>query len=90
MSEYPKSFWVLTRAQVILEDNKEVINHSSEVLIGGTFDVNVAEQLAAILKKNENTLTMVRSDVQPLPLAVLEVMQESKERSLLDDILDGL
>lgn len=85
---YPKDVWVLTRGRVVLEDGKEVVDHTQDVVVGGTFSAHVAEKLAALLKQNESLETMVMSDVRALPLAVLEAIEPVKERTLLDEILE--
>lgn len=84
---YPKIFWVLTRAEVIVEDNKEVVNHCSDQIIGGTFDGMVAEKMAAILKQHENLSTMIYSNVNPTPIALLDALPSQEDeniQSLLD------
>lgn len=87
---YPKTFWVLTRAEVIVEEDKEVVNHTSESIVGGTFDVNVAERMAAVLKQYQGLSTMVKSDVNPVPLALLDAIapQENPDVQKLLDMVD--
>ena len=87
---YPKTLWVLTRAEVIIEGNAEVVNHTTENVVGGTYDVNVAEKMAAVLKQHQGALTMIKSDVNPTPLAVLDVIspQEDSDVQKLLDMVD--
>lgn len=85
-----KDFWVLTRARVIVEDGKEVIDHTQDTVVGGTFDINVAEMMAAILKERQDgSKTLMMSDIHPAPLAVLQMLEEPQARTILDDILDA-
>lgn len=76
---YPKSFWVLTRAEVIVEDCREVINHEVDQMVGGTFDALVAEKMAAVLKENQSIVTMIKSEVQPLPSNILNAILPSND-----------
>lgn len=85
---YPKTFWVLTRAEVIVEDGREVVNHTSESIIGGTFDLNVAERMAAVLKQHEGLQTMIKSDVNPTPLALLDAIAPQEENPEVQKLLD--
>lgn len=86
---YPKTVWVLTRAQVVVENDKEVVDHNTDVVVGATFDSYVAEKLAAMLKQHESTQTIIMSDVNPLPLKVLEALDQPQNRTLLDEILEN-
>lgn len=88
-NEYPKNIWVLTRARVILEGDVEVIDHTSDQPIAGTFDVNVAELVAAVFKEHQGNKTMVMSDVNPLPTAVLNAMLTANDNDIeVDRLMD--
>lgn len=78
-NEYPKIFWVLTRAEVILEGDTEVVNHTTDQVVAGTFDLHVAERVAAIFKDNQSNRTMIMSDVNPLPSAVLNIIANDND-----------
>lgn len=84
---YPKPIWVLTRAEVVVEDNKEVINHDTSHLIGGTFDAIVAEKMAAVLKQHQSLSTMIRSEVNPLPEVILDALPNKAEDPEVDKLL---
>lgn len=70
-SEYPKVFWVLTQAEVIVQDDKEVVNHDTDQMIGGTFDTAIAEKMISLLRDNQSTSTMVKSNISTQPTNVI-------------------
>lgn len=79
---YPKRVWVLTQAEVILEGQHEVVSHEHDQVIGATFDALVAEKMAGVLKDNQSIMTLIKSDINPLPTAIVDAIQETSDTSV--------
>lgn len=92
--DYPKPIWVLVQSMVVLEDDREVIDSKYDKIVGGTFNPDVAEKLASVLKDNQSLSTMIRSDVDSLPKKVLDTIdsqtdsQTPKSEDRVDQLLD--
>jgi len=79
---YPKQIWVLTRSEVIIEDDKEVVNHLKDSMVGGTFNIDVAEKMINILKDHQGEHTMVRSDVCTLSTSIINSLPIEDESNI--------
>ncbi len=83
MHPYPKRVWVFVQAEVVSENGCEVINHEREQMIGATFDALVAERIFAVLKESQSNSTLLRSNIDPLPSSVLDLICDSTRSNKL-------
>ena len=85
---YPKTAFVFMQCYVVVEDGKEVVQHLHDVPLAFTTNENVAELVLAKMKEREGQDTLVRSTVQPMPSAVLDMMDNTVENQNLDNLLE--
>lgn len=88
--EYPKRVWLLFQAVLVEQDGKEYVDHDHDVVLAMTKSPAVADLLISKLREKENKDTLVRSGIQTLPSAILEMLDEDKvDNSTLMDIANA-
>lgn len=85
---YPKIFWAMTRTEVILEGNQEVINHATASVIGGTFEPDVAEKIVAVLKQYQGPNTMIHSNINTLSTKLLDTVTVTELDEKVQKLMD--
>lgn len=82
-----KRVWLLIQGEVEIQNGREVM--VEDEVIGATYDLNVAEEVQAVLvsASRKNDQTIVRSTVTALPKVLHDLVKEPKPSSLLEEIL---